>query len=178
MDITSFILGRKNGRDSVKTQEKTVTPSESEIVVTPDTGYDALSKVTIEAVEAGGGSGESVVAYKVGYVTATGTWNERISVDFGFKPDFLLVFPEDKTTVSTTNFVFFGFSQKIRDNIDKYAPAKYTYVNSGVFYLCDNGGTIDSTYANAAINCADETGFNFGKTHAAGSYWVYALKLV
>lgn len=53
----SVYLGDKKvsifaGAGAAKMQEKTVTPTESQQTVTPDTGCDGLSQVTVEAVPA------------------------------------------------------------------------------------------------------------------------------
>ncbi len=49
-DIT--ILGIKGmyGGEAVKAQAKTVTPTKTEQTITPDTGYDYISQVTVNAV--------------------------------------------------------------------------------------------------------------------------------
>ena len=38
------------GGESVNAQAKIVTPSETQQIVTPDTGYNALSQVTVNAI--------------------------------------------------------------------------------------------------------------------------------
>lgn len=44
------VTGEMSGSEDMKAQSKTVTPSVSEQVVLPDTGYNALTQVTVAAI--------------------------------------------------------------------------------------------------------------------------------
>ncbi|MBO7252551.1 MAG: hypothetical protein J6V25_07980 [Oscillospiraceae bacterium] len=180
MDIISFILGRKNGRDSVKMQEKTVTPGESEITVTPDTGYDALSQViveAVEAVEAGGGE----VKYKSAYFKPTSASSGyRVSIDFGFKPDILIVCTADKETSGAGFFGGFGISSRLAEAIGRTSGVGFEQDSNASTVSYSSGAALIDTTASLysePFNHADETGFNLGYSPMSTScyYYVYAI---
>lgn len=129
-----------------------------------------------------GGSGGVQVFKKS--MSINGAYNSRVSVDFGFKPDLLLVYPESYFTKTNTGLMLFGTT---KDAADKLGISS---VNVRLSNTTAAGGvdvksastSIDcdvSTYvANTAICGCDETGFTIGRS-AFYTGWVaiVAMKL-
>ena len=67
------------GAGAAKLQKKTVTPTESQQTVTPDTGYDGMSQVTVEAVPAGYIGSD--VTKKAAAIYTPGTSNQTIGAN-------------------------------------------------------------------------------------------------
>lgn len=130
----------------------------------------------ISGIEAGGGGGSPVLRKVATAKATTGKFNERMSVDFGFAPDFLLVVPANRTVING-NFIFFGWSQKYKDTFGGFGS--YYGSNSTGTWYCTSSGVISSTDPNTSVlSNADETGFTFGVSHSTGTYNVYAYKLI
>jgi hypothetical protein len=132
----------------------------------------------------GGSSGGGMAFRTLKYgetLKLTGTWNESVSIDFGFVPDFLCVYPKDTVSTGSSNFMFMGFSTKAYEAMYSFKQ-KCFYMSSGILkeqrvdYTCiDETGTDAAN--NAPLNSVTANGFKFGKSHAAGNYDFFALKL-
>ena len=149
-------------------QDKTITENGT---YTADEGFDGLGEVTVDVAGSGGGSTTGLRSKEIS-MTLTGEFGSRVSIDFGFKPLMIVIYPGNKLSVANSvNFTCIGsvselgFSERI----------SYVYSNKITTQL--QGGYIDSDDINKPIYNADETGFNLGKKFAAGSYYVYALGL-
>ena len=150
-------------------QDKTITENGT---FTADEGFDGLGSVTVDVA----GSGDSTLKAYRNNVTLTGVFGERVAVNFGFKPFFIMFIPNGTQTIGSTNFIFWGVSKEFDDTYKKYFSNRYAYMSSGKLYLEDAGYKIDETVNNQQpIYGADETGFNIGKTHLSGQHMLFAL---
>ena len=146
MDIQSFLIGLQAGKNAGG-----------------DTGGDA----------GGGGT----LHYMNKYVSGiTNTWKYRVSIDFGFKPDLIVVLPYDMTT-SSGQCAYAGCSTAFASAMGISTFSFYSYVRNNSSKGNSFSYPIDTNDENAPIFNADETGFNFGKSPSAGSAYVYAIGL-
>lgn len=67
------ITGTMEATSTPTLQEKTVTPSASAQSITPDTGYDGLSKVTVNAMPTATQATPSITVSSAGVITASAT---------------------------------------------------------------------------------------------------------
>ncbi len=111
--------------------------------------------------------------------TATGT---RVEIDFGFVPDFILVFANADVTGSTSrSYPIFtcGFSTAAAAALSVSSSQRYiTTKTSTGSKASSTGWTIDGSDAGAGIRNTDATGFTLGSwLWPTTSLYVVAFKL-
>lgn len=176
MDTISYVLGLKKGMATANTQEKTVEITENGTMeVLPDAGY-ALAKVIANVNVASSGSEVKFVAKSVTIPSGIG----RVSVNFGFAPDFLLLVPQDGvSTASYAYMSFWGTSTRFAELFNYYDTQYSAYIeDSGKIKAQNCGAGIDKVITGLTaqlIHTADATGFTLGNKLAAGSWRVLAF---
>jgi hypothetical protein len=142
-------------------------------------GYQAAQKAEGGGSGGSGGSGGTLKYFKKYVRTINGTWGERVSLDFGFTPGFILVVPNSMTISGSANFLFCGMTQSFAEAIGLDSPSGfYVYhYNNTTTQTSTGTWSIDKFDENMHIYNADSTGFNFGKKCARGSAYVIAFGL-
>ena len=123
-------------------------------------------------------SGGSEVQIKTGHFTPSeSAVGVRIPVDFGFIPDFILVYSISEFTTNNGK-VYVGYSSAV---VNKYDCTKgmafVIYLWNAAVKYKQYSNTIDGT-SSAPIYNADDTGFNLGMyAPAQSTYYYCAMKL-
>ena len=130
----------------------------------------------------GSGGGGGNVAMVKRFMKITGTYQSRVAVDFGFKPDFLMVYPNESVSTKT-GVMRWGISKKAAEALGTSGLNRQLSTNStaGTSISTDITAYIDDPVSNIATTpiCAcDETGFTIGLgSFFSGYCYIIAMKL-
>ena len=145
-----------------------------------DTIQVSAMAAAIAGIETGGGSGGGGgFRWFTKYVSSVpATWGTRVSVDFGAKPGFILMYPSSSVSPDNGNhFLFLGTTDEFNAATGAGITTVFLRKNTNTKKIVRTAVSvpIDSTDVDNAIYNADATGFNLGKTPEAGGYYVIAI---
>lgn len=134
----------------------------------------------IAAIESGGGGGQISRTY----MNINGDYNTRVNVNFGFKPDILLVYASSNFTKASTGVMLYGTTQAAADKLGVACNNVRVSTTSsaggiavktlGTSIDCDVSANVGST----PICGCDETGFTIGTgAFRSGYAYIIAMKL-
>lgn len=119
------------------------------------------------------------------YTTITGTYNSRVDVDFGFRPDFLLVYPgANSVSAKSKGVMLAGNTTQMAEKmgIAQFNARMSAGSTAGSMSMTSVTISIDSdvsaNVATAPICGCDETGFTIGRAAMfSGGAYIVAMKL-
>ena len=188
MDIISFLLGYTSGKNGSSAepilQEKTVTPGETVIEVTPDEGFDGLSKVTVGAIPASGATWVSAS----GYIEPTSAADAvTVTHNLGVTPDIVVLYATKTPTTNMGIAVLSCVSNAVKEKgvtlntISKtaiYSEAAGNVMTMGVSVTMDSGSAMLDTYGfprNLTATTFTVGGGSTGKLVAGTRYDWFAI---
>lgn len=181
IDREKFVLQNENGElvefsqgiDTPNLQDKTITENGE---YTADEGFDGLGKVLVDIVASNPNS--TLKFYNKNH-NISASLGERIEIDFGFSPDFILFFPASTLTHSSKYVLGTGISQKLADMLGCDPYISILMSGSSSVSTRNSLTPIDAVAYHASLYNVNSTGFNLGINYnfASGLYNVTAIGL-